>query len=425
MEDAGVASLEPGERSPWLGKVMSSANAATEFAQIQRLLAVDPHQDFGIYAALGKPRVVRTDADALAVSAGGDAELAKCTVLQDIPRADLRQLVMRRAEGGDMASVLERARNAPASAHAQWSARLASHLAAFATLVRGLAAYHAHGIVHQDVKPANAVLVGGTWDSGAPRLEYKFIDFGVAEEPLRLVAAGKELGIAGTLVFMAPATEAAVFRLDAAATAMVVAEAVAAVRVFAGRAMGTGSPARAQDPAAAASDAVVARERLLALLPPTAGPGPRALAFKSYSDRFALAFTLCLLCASLVPAAEPAAVTIRARAEAFFAAVARATVATTADMPGAYDELVRDVVRLATPGVHSAMRAPDAMRASLVRPQSPRSIRSVRSVRSVRSIQSAISEPPSPPPLLPLPPLPPSPPSRLSRSSRPSSFVSR
>jgi len=70
-------------------------------------------------------------------------------------------------------------------------------------VARALAALHAAGVVHCDIKPDNVFVLGDRDPDGAPRV--KVIDFGVARavhEPRELDAADPP--IAGTPAFMAP-----------------------------------------------------------------------------------------------------------------------------------------------------------------------------------------------------------------------------
>jgi tetratricopeptide (TPR) repeat protein len=94
-------------------------------------------------------------------------------------------LAMEWLEGEDLHARLERT---PLSLGE--SIALTRHLAA------ALAAAHAAGIVHRDVKPANVILLGG--DPAAPRL----IDFGIARAGAQLLTIPG--GVLGTPGYMAP-----------------------------------------------------------------------------------------------------------------------------------------------------------------------------------------------------------------------------
>jgi tetratricopeptide (TPR) repeat protein len=93
-------------------------------------------------------------------------------------------------EGEDMA---QRHRRAPLP--------LAAALRVAAEVADALAAAHASGIIHRDVKPSNVFLVGSASDSNAP-FQVKLVDFGVAStEDTKLTRTG---AIVGTPAYMAP-----------------------------------------------------------------------------------------------------------------------------------------------------------------------------------------------------------------------------
>jgi hypothetical protein len=93
-------------------------------------------------------------------------------------------------EGEDMA---QRHRRAPLP--------LGAALRVAADVADALAAAHASGIVHRDVKPSNIFLVGSQRDSDAP-FQVKLVDFGVAStEDAKLTRTG---AIVGTPAYMAP-----------------------------------------------------------------------------------------------------------------------------------------------------------------------------------------------------------------------------
>jgi tetratricopeptide (TPR) repeat protein len=97
-------------------------------------------------------------------------------------------LVLEWLEGESLA---ERQRRAPLD--------LAQSLEVTRQALRGLAACHARGIVHRDIKPGNLFLVG---DVGS--IEAKVLDFGLAlvgEDATRLTFAGE---IVGTLAYLSP-----------------------------------------------------------------------------------------------------------------------------------------------------------------------------------------------------------------------------
>src|SRR5271154_3941024 len=93
-------------------------------------------------------------------------------------------------EGEDMA---QRHRRAPLP--------LAAALRVAAEVADALAAAHASGIIHRDVKPSNIFLVGSSPDQNGP-FEVKLVDFGVAAaEDAKLTRTG---AIVGTPAYMAP-----------------------------------------------------------------------------------------------------------------------------------------------------------------------------------------------------------------------------
>jgi tetratricopeptide (TPR) repeat protein len=99
-------------------------------------------------------------------------------------------IAMEWLEGEDMA---QRQRRAPLP--------LATALRAAADVAEALAAAHASGIVHRDVKPSNIFLVGSGPDASGP-FHVKLVDFGVAStEDVRLTRTG---AIVGTPAYMAP-----------------------------------------------------------------------------------------------------------------------------------------------------------------------------------------------------------------------------
>ena len=102
-------------------------------------------------------------------------------------------LVLEYVEGRTLHDVLKEGRLAPDRA-----AVIAIQNAA------GLAAAHALGIVHRDVKPANMILVEG------PDVRVKIVDFGLAKLPARRFHIDDKIGVTrsgtvfGTVAYMAP-----------------------------------------------------------------------------------------------------------------------------------------------------------------------------------------------------------------------------
>lgn len=99
-------------------------------------------------------------------------------------------LVMEYLPGRDVAEILRAGVMAPR--------RTAAIIDAVAA---GLAAAHAHGIVHCDLKPSNIVIVpgNGARDRGA----VKVVDFGISQSPMQQGILD-ETGVAGTPDYMAP-----------------------------------------------------------------------------------------------------------------------------------------------------------------------------------------------------------------------------
>lgn len=128
------------------------------------------HAEMRLLARLEHPHVVRVY-DAGTLPAAGDAPAAHYAVLELVPGGDLEHFIY---EKGCQ----------PVATAAEWGRQLAD----------GLAAAHAHQLVHRDVKPSNVLL---TADGRA-----KLSDFGLARHP----ASNRtpRPGMIGSIEFMAP-----------------------------------------------------------------------------------------------------------------------------------------------------------------------------------------------------------------------------
>ncbi|HET9014703.1 MAG TPA: protein kinase, partial [Thermomicrobiaceae bacterium] len=151
----------------------------------------------GIDGALGRPVAVKVLRDQFADDAGvverfereaqaaGQIASPNVVAIYDVGRdGDAVYLVMELVEGGTLKQRIQQAAPLP----------VADALALTQQLLPGLAAIHAAGIVHRDVKPQNVLL--------APDGTAKLTDFGIA----RAADVGlTETGVAlGTAAYMAP-----------------------------------------------------------------------------------------------------------------------------------------------------------------------------------------------------------------------------
>ena len=183
-KDSNQASL------PLLGKVMQRESADEEYELSRRFAAIDPHELYGFYLK-GRPRRVSADPRALRDSAGGALEVRACwkgspdvgplfrdaamkgedagdndsadddddddddrEYHQDHESGDespsqLYQVVMHRADSDLERALLAKPRTVE---------DLFGHLRALRTLFEGVLVYHAHGLVHLDIKSANIVV---------------------------------------------------------------------------------------------------------------------------------------------------------------------------------------------------------------------------------------------------------------------------
>jgi ankyrin repeat protein/tRNA A-37 threonylcarbamoyl transferase component Bud32 len=173
---------------PKIGKIMQYANAAVEYEQLKRLIAVDPAQQYGIYADMPPVHVIQAEA---AASAGGASQLEKCRTVEAVASLILNteagvplerqayQLIMTRALG-DAQNTLEPLTHKPMTL-----ARVHAHMHALRNLYAGLQHMHANRVCHLDVKPLNCVVVGASAEAPSA---YKFIDFGLARSYAELEA---------------------------------------------------------------------------------------------------------------------------------------------------------------------------------------------------------------------------------------------
>ena len=172
-----------------IGKVMHYTDALKEWTQLERMIDIDPGQQFGIYAD-GKPvHVIQAEA---AASAEGEQELRKCETVDAIEslltnreentplEKKAYQLIMTRALG-DVSHVVQ-----ALSTRAMSLARVQAHMRALRNLYAGLVHMHANRMCHLDIKPTNVVVVGASEE--APEA-YKFIDFGSAHSFTELLDA--------------------------------------------------------------------------------------------------------------------------------------------------------------------------------------------------------------------------------------------
>lgn len=173
----------------FIGKVMSSGHAADELEAIHVFKEMDPTGAFGVYAGDALP----VDATRAFFSAGGERELDSCAdilavrILRDQGRAHARgrrvpaplsrdeapvEIIMPRAACSFDDGMAETARGHwwrdPAHAAMLWRA--------LRNLYAGIVHYHAHDMVHLDIKPANVVMIG----SATAPTSMKFIDFGLS-----------------------------------------------------------------------------------------------------------------------------------------------------------------------------------------------------------------------------------------------------
>jgi serine/threonine protein kinase len=106
-----------------------------------------------------------------------------------VVEGDTLAIVMDLVDGGDLRTLLSSTRTLPAVRVAELGAGIAA----------GLAAVHAAGVIHRDVKPEN-VLVDGAFEPGRPRLT----DFGIAKFVQQEGSSGRSTMLVGTPQYIAP-----------------------------------------------------------------------------------------------------------------------------------------------------------------------------------------------------------------------------
>jgi len=106
-----------------------------------------------------------------------------------VVEGDTLAIVMDLVDGGDLRTLLSGTRTLPPARVAELGAGIAA----------GLAAVHAAGVIHRDVKPEN-VLVDGAFEPGRPRLT----DFGIAKFVQQEGSSGRSTMLVGTPQYIAP-----------------------------------------------------------------------------------------------------------------------------------------------------------------------------------------------------------------------------
>jgi serine/threonine protein kinase len=106
-----------------------------------------------------------------------------------VVEGDTLAIVMDLVDGGDLRTLLSSTRTLPPARVAELGAGIAA----------GLAAVHAAGVIHRDVKPEN-VLVDGAFEPGRPRLT----DFGIAKFVQQEGSSGRSTMLVGTPQYIAP-----------------------------------------------------------------------------------------------------------------------------------------------------------------------------------------------------------------------------
>ncbi len=153
---------------------------------------------------LGRTVALKSLKSGVSRAADGDGILREAKTLAQLRHANVVTLYEIIEQDGETYLVMEYVDGAPLSDHLDRGAfEIVDALAIADQLLDALAAAHALGIVHGDIKPGNIVLD----QAGVPRL----IDFGLAkidgrEDALATISAGGEAttSLQGTLPYMAP-----------------------------------------------------------------------------------------------------------------------------------------------------------------------------------------------------------------------------
>jgi hypothetical protein len=106
-----------------------------------------------------------------------------------VVEGDTLAIVMDLVDGGDLRTLLSSKSTLPPARVAELGAGIAA----------GLAAVHAAGVIHRDVKPEN-VLLDGAFEPGRPRLT----DFGIAKFVQQEGSSGRSTMLVGTPQYIAP-----------------------------------------------------------------------------------------------------------------------------------------------------------------------------------------------------------------------------
>ena len=148
---------------------MPAAVAEMAVARMSAIREADPEGVYGFNPRFG--RTFELDAGAVVEGAGGVSEVRRCgvkslqTFVRGIQASDaassatssVREVIFEAATDGTLEHALARVSDETAAAGPSLH-RLLDTLHALLHCFRGLARYHAHGVVHRDVKPDNLML---------------------------------------------------------------------------------------------------------------------------------------------------------------------------------------------------------------------------------------------------------------------------